>query len=83
MAANLADDALRMAISRRSPSSDCMHHSDHGSQYASLMPGMIMRELGKRPSMGSITSPQDNVATKPLIGITESECVRARTFVRL
>ena len=80
MTADLADDALRMAVSRRSPSSGCVHHSDHGSQYASLMLGATMREFGIRPSMGSIASPWDNAATESLMGIIKSECVHARTF---
>ena len=57
MAAELADDALRMAIARRRPPEGCIHHSDHGSQYASLLLGKTMREAGIEPSMGSISSP--------------------------
>ena len=57
MTAELADDALRMAISTWRPDPGCIHHSDHGSQYASLLVGRIMREAGIRPSMGAISSP--------------------------
>ncbi|WP_273382729.1 DDE-type integrase/transposase/recombinase, partial [Enorma phocaeensis] len=57
MTAELADDALRMAIARRRPPEGCIHHSDHGSQYASLLLGKTMREAGIEPSMGSISSP--------------------------
>ena len=39
MTAGLADDALRMAIARRHPKEGCIHHSDHGSQYVSLLLG--------------------------------------------
>lgn len=44
--AELADDALKMAIERRRPGKGCVHHTDHGSQYASLparMPCMCVR----------------------------------------
>lgn len=80
MTAGLADDALRMAIARRSPKRGCVHHSDHGSQHVSLLLGKTMREAGIRPSMGSVSSPWDNAATGSLMGLVKSECVHARTF---
>ncbi len=80
MTAELADDALRMAIARRRPPEGCIHHSDHGSQYASLLLGKTMREAGIEPSMGSISSLWDNAAMKSLMGIIKAECVHARTF---
>lgn len=80
MTAELADDALKMAIARRRPPAGCVHHSDHGSQYASLLLGKTMREAGVRPSMGAISSPWDNAATESLTGLIKAECVHARTF---
>ncbi|WP_273383992.1 IS3 family transposase [Enorma phocaeensis] len=80
MTAELADDALRMAIARRRPPRGCIHHSDHGSQHASLLLGKTMRAAGIRPSMGSISSPRDNAATESLTGPIKAECVHARTF---
>ena len=80
MTAGLADDALRMAIARRHPKEGCIHHSDHGSQYVSLLPGKTMREAGIEPSMGSISSPWDNAATGSPMGPIKAECVHARTF---
>lgn len=80
MTAELADDALRMAIARRRPPEGCIHHSDHGSQYASLLLGKTMREAGIEPSMGSISSPWDNAAMESLMGVIKAECVHARTF---
>lgn len=78
--ARLADDALRMAIARRRPPDGCFHHSDHGSQYASLLIGKTMRDNGIRPSMGSVDSPWDNAPTESLMGTIKSECVHARTY---
>ena len=78
--AELADDALRMAIARRRPPAGCIHHSDHGAQYVSLLLGRTMRDAGIRPSMGSISSPWDNAVTESLMGAIKSECVHARTF---
>ena len=80
MAAEPADDALKMAIARRRPGKGCVHHSDHGSQYASLLLGKTMREAGIEPSMGSISSPWDNAAMESLMGLVKAECVHARTF---
>lgn len=78
--AELADDALKMAIARRRPEAGCIHHSDHGSQYVSLLLGKTMRDAGIRPSMGSISSPWDNAAAESLMGVIKSECVHARTY---
>lgn len=78
--AALADDALKMAIERRRPPAGCVHHSDHGAQYMSLLLGATMRRHGIRPSMGSVASPWDNAVTESLKGIVKSECVHARTF---
>ena len=80
MAAELADDALKMAIARRRPGKGCVHHSDHGSQYVSLQLGRTMRGAGIVPSMGSISSPWDNAAMESLMGLIKAECVHARTF---
>jgi transposase InsO family protein len=78
--ARLADDALRMAIARRRPAEGCLHHSDHGSVYGSLVVGKTMRDNGIRPSMGSVDSPWDNAPTESLMGIIKAECVHAKTY---
>lgn len=78
--AGLADDALGMAMECRQPPEGCVHHSDHGSQYASLLIGKTMRDHGIRPSMGSVASPWDNAPAESLMGTIKSECVHAKTF---
>lgn len=78
IAAEPADGALKMAPARRNNPRGCVHHSGHGAQYASLAPSKTVRERGVRPSMGSISSPWDNAAMEPLIGIVKSERVHAR-----
>lgn len=80
MTAELADDALKMAIARRNPPEGCIHHSDHGAQYVSLLLSKTMREAGIRPSMGSISSPWDNAVAESLMGCIKAECVHARTY---
>lgn len=78
--AELADEALKMALARRNPPEGCVHHSDHGSQCVLLLLSKTMRENGIRPSMGSISSPWDDAAMESLMGIVKSECVHARTY---
>ena len=78
--AELADDALKMAMARRNPPEGCVHHSDHGSQCVSLLLSKTMRENGIRPSMSSISSPWDNAVMESLMGIVKSECVHAQTY---
>lgn len=78
--AELADDALKMALARRNPLEGCVHHSDRGSQCVSLLLSKTMRESGIRPSMGSISSPWDNAAMESLMGIVKAECVHAQTY---
>lgn len=75
--AELADEALKMALARRNNPRGCVHHSDHGAQYVSLLLSKTVRERGVRPSMGSISSPWDNAAMGSPMGIVKSECVRA------
>lgn len=69
-----------MAIARRGPPGGCVHHSDHGGQYASLAPCKTMWDADIRPSMSTIASPRDNAVTGSLMGIIKAECVHARTF---
>lgn len=78
--AELADEALKMALARRNNPKGCVHHSDHEAQYVSLLLSKTMREHEIRPSMGSISSPWDNAAMESLMGIVKSECVHARVY---
>ena len=78
--AKLADDALRMAVARRRPPEGCLHHSDHGSQYASLAIGKTTGDHGTGPSMGSVDSPWDDAPTESPMGTIKSECVHAKTY---
>lgn len=64
--AELANDALKMALARRNNPRGCVHHSDHGSQHVSLLLSKTMREHGVRPSMGSKSSPWDNATMESL-----------------
>lgn len=65
---------------RAADGSGCVHHSDHGAQYVSVLPSKTTRENGIRPSMGAARSPWDNAAMESLMGTVESEGVHARVY---
>lgn len=80
MKTELVDDALKAAISRRNPAPGLIHHSDHGSQYRSVMFGKTLERAGIQPSMGAISSPWDNAVTESLMSTIKAECVHRQTF---
>lgn len=80
MEATLVDDALEMGVTRRKPDPGLIHHSDHGSQYKSLLLGRTMRRYDITPSMGAISSPWDNAITESLMSTIKVECVHRQTF---
>ena len=53
MTADLVTQALNMALMTRKPQS-VIHHSDQGSQYTSIEFGNRCKQMGVRPSMGSV-----------------------------
>jgi len=59
MSSDLVLAALNMAIAQRRPQG-VIHHSDQGSQYTSIEFGQRCREMGVRPSMGSVGDAYDN-----------------------
>ena len=52
-------DALNMATWQRRPER-VIHHSDQGTQYTSIAFGLRCKEVGVRPSMGSVGDAYDN-----------------------
>ena len=80
MKAELVDDALKSAINRRKPAPGLIHHSDHGSQYRSILLGKTLERQGIQPSMGAISSPWDNAVTESLMSTIKAECVHRETF---
>ena len=58
----LAACALRMALDRRSVTSDLVHHSDRGVQYASGEYTQLLLDHGIRISMSRKGNPYDNAA---------------------
>jgi putative transposase len=72
-------DALEMAVAQRRPH-DVIHHSDQGSQYTSLAFGGRCREVGVRPSMGSVGDAYDNAMCESFFSTLECELLSRRKF---
>jgi putative transposase len=78
--AELVVDALGMALKRRQPAPGLIHHSDRGSQYASLACGRTLRDSGLLASMGRRGDAFDNAPVESVISTIKSELLRGRSF---
>jgi putative transposase len=79
MHTDLVLKALNMALQQRKPSS-VIHHSDQGSQYTSLTFGKRCREMGVRPSMGSVGDAYDNAMAESFFATLECELIDRRSW---
>jgi putative transposase len=70
--AELVIDALNMAVGQRQPST-VIHHSDQGCQYTSVSFGLRCREVGVKPSMGSVGDAYDNAMCESFFATLECE----------
>lgn len=73
-------EALEMAVARRRPNGEVIHHSDQGSQYTSVAFGKRCREAGVRPSMGSVGDCYDNAMCESFFATLECELLNRETF---
>jgi putative transposase len=71
--------ALNMAVAQRKPK-NVIHHSDQGSQYASLAFGARCKAIGIRPSMGSVGDAYDNAMAESFFASLECELLNRRSF---
>ena len=78
--AELVIDALGMAVTRRAPEGEVVHHSDRGSQYASLAFGTTLAESGIAASMGSRGDAYDNAAAESFMATIKKELIHRQTF---
>ncbi len=76
---DLVLDALNMAIGQRQPTA-VIHHSDQGCQYTSVAFGRRCREVGVRPSMGSVGDCYDNAMAESFFATLECELLDRRRF---
>jgi putative transposase len=72
-------DALNMALAQRRPA-DVIHHSDQGCQYTSIAFGQRCREMGVRPSMGSVGDAYDNAMCESFFATLECELLDRQRF---
>jgi transposase InsO family protein len=80
MTADLACNALRMAIANRLPFQKPLMHSDRGSQYASAQHRKILRTFGITCSMSRKGNCWDNAVMESFFGSVKKECVYQTTF---
>jgi putative transposase len=79
MTADLVLAALNMALHTRRPQG-VIHHSDQGSQYTSLAFGSRCREMGVKPSMGSVGDAYDNAMAESFFASLECELIARRSW---
>ncbi len=73
-------EALNMAVGRRQPSTEVIHHSDQGCQYTSIAFGKRCDEAGVRPSMGSVGDAYDNAMCESFFATLECELLDRQRF---
>lgn len=57
-----------------------IHHSDQGSQYTSIAFGNRCKEMGVRPSMGSVGDAYDNAMAESFFASLECELIARRSW---
>ncbi len=72
-------EALNMAIWQRHPEG-VIHHSDQGTQYTSIQFGKRCKQLGVRPSTGSVGDCYDNAMAESFFATLETELLWRHTF---
>jgi putative transposase len=77
--AEIVLQALEMAYGQRRPD-QVVHHSDQGTQYTSIAFGARCREMGVRPSMGSVGDCFDNAMAESFFATLECELLDRRRF---
>ena len=80
MKRDLAIRALNMAIAFRSPSKDCIHHTDRGSQYCSHDYQKILRQHGFKVSMSGKGNCYDNAAVETFLKTIKAELIWRDTW---
>ena len=73
---DLALDALEQALHARSPTSELVHHSDHGTQYLSIRYTERLAAAGIERSVGSVADSYDNALAETIIGLFKTEVIR-------
>jgi putative transposase len=80
MTRKLAVDALTMAIDRRNPEEGLLHHSDRGSQYASVEFQEILANRNITCSMSRKGNCYDNAVVESFFHSLKVECVHNKNY---
>lgn len=80
--AELVEQALDMAVRRRSPT-NVVHHSDRGTQYSSHAFRARCRDAHIRRSMGATGEPYDNALCESFFATLKREALGHRRFTSL
>jgi putative transposase len=80
MTSDLTKEALQMALHRRQPGTDLIHHSDRGSQYTDGSYQALLEQHGIQVSMNGVGSWYDNAPMESFIGTLKSERVHHRAY---
>ena len=76
----LACDALSMALTRRQPTRETIHHSDQGSQYTSKAYQQQLMEAGLTVSMSRKGMPYDNAVMESFFSSLKHELTHHESF---
>lgn len=79
MTSELVLSALIMALAQRKPD-QVIHHSDQGSQYTSLAFGNRCKQMGVKPSMGTVGDAYDNAMAESFFASLECELIARQAF---
>ena len=71
----LVENALKMALARRRPKAELLHHSDRGCQYTSRAYRRQLEQVGMQVSMSRKGNCWDNAAMESFFGSLKEECV--------
>lgn len=72
--------AVNMAVAHRRPAAGVIHHSDHGSQYTSLVFGRRLQEAGIVGSMGTVGDALDNAVAASFFATLQTELLDRRQW---
>jgi transposase InsO family protein len=75
--AHLVQEALRMALGRREPQAELLHHSDQGSEYTSDAYLALLKSRGIQLSMSRTGNCYDNAVMERFFGTLKRECPMA------
>lgn len=81
MREELVENAFLMALGRRQPGKDLMHHSDRGCQYASEDYRLLLDRYGITVSMSRKGNCWDNAVMERFFGSLKSECTDENVYL--